>query len=180
VIITIMVLELKPPHGFVFESLRESYPTFLTYALSFVFVGIYWNNHHHLIRAIKGIDGRVMWFNLHLLFWLSLVPFTTSWLGEYPRATAPTAVYGIVLLGCAIAFTLLQFALMACNGGENSALAQVVNRDVKGKASAGLYVLAIAAAFINPWISDACYIIVALIWFYPDPRMEQAILSRHE
>jgi uncharacterized membrane protein len=176
VIITIMVLELKAPHGADLHSLRDTVPTFLTYVLSFVYVGIYWNNHHHMLRAARGIDGRAMWFNLLLLFCLSLVPFTTSWLGEYPSAPVPTALYGIVLLCDAIAFTLLQFALIACNG-RDTPLAKAVATDVKGKASIVLYAAAIAFAFVSTVISDALFVTVALIWFIPDRRMEDAIVE---
>jgi uncharacterized membrane protein len=178
VIITIMVLELKPPHGTDLEALRGTLPTFLAYVLSFIYVGIYWNNHHHLLRAAKGIDGRAMWFNLALLFWLSLVPFTTSWLGENPSAAVPTALYGVVLLGNAVAFTLLQFALIAVDG-RDTALAKAVERDVKGKASVLLYIAGIAFAFVSPIISDGLFIIVALTWFIPDRRMESAIIDVH-
>ena len=179
VIITIMVLELKAPHGTDFAALRASYPTFLTYALSFIYVGIYWNNHHHTIRAITGIDGRVMWLNLHLLFWLSLVPFTTSWLGENPHATVPTVLYGCVLLACAVAYTFLMLSLVAVNG-RDSPFAHAIRHDFKGRISMALYVAAIVCAFFATWAADACFIIVALIWFIPDRRMEQAILSRQE
>ena len=176
VIITIMVLELRPPEGIDASALQSVLPTFAAYILSFVYVGIYWNNHHHMLRAVKGIDGRVMWLNLHLLFWLSLVPFTTSWLGKNPSATIPTAVYGAVLLLSAVAFTLLQQALIAVNG-RDTAFARAVASDVKGKTSLALYVLAIGFAFISTRISDALFIVVAFIWFIPDRRMESVIAS---
>jgi uncharacterized membrane protein len=146
--------------------------------LSFVYIGIYWNNHHHMLRAVKGIDGRAMWLNLHLLFWLSLVPFTTSWLGEHPQAPVPTAVYGVVLIGSALAFTLLQQALIALNGADTP-LAQAVRRDVKGKSSLVMYALAIGLAFVSTYLSDALFIAVALIWFIPDRRMERVIAQVH-
>ena len=176
VIITIMVLELKPPHGTSLAALKSILPTLGAYIVSFVYIGIYWNNHHHLLRAAKGIDGRAMWLNLHLLFWLSLVPFTTRWLGENYAASLPTAVYGIVLICSATAFTLLQQALIAVNGRE-AAFARAVESDVKGKASLALYALAIAFAFVATWISDALFIVVALIWFIPDRRMEHVIAN---
>ncbi len=177
VIITIMVLELKPPHGTDLESLRTILPTLAAYVLSFIFVGIYWNNHHHMLRATSGIDGRAMWANLHLLFWLSVVPFTTTWLGENPSAAVPTALYALVLLFCAIAYTLLQNALLAVNG-PGTAFAKAVAADVKGKASLALYVCAIGFAFVWPAISDALFVVVAITWFIPDRRFEPAIANR--
>jgi uncharacterized membrane protein len=174
VIITIMVLELKPPHGTDFASLRTLLPTLAAYVLSFVFVGIYWNNHHHMLRATSGIDGRAMWANLHLLFWLSVVPFTTTWLGENPSAAVPTALYGLVLFFCAIAYTLLQNALLAVNGPD-TAFAKAVAADAKGKISLALYVCAIGFAFMSPKISDALFVVVACLWFIPDRRFEPAI-----
>lgn len=177
VIITIMVLELKPPHGADWAALRPTLPTFAAYVMSFVFVGIYWNNHHHMLRATNGVDGRAMWANLHLLFWLSLAPFTTSWLGENPTAAVPTALYGFGLLMDAIAFTLLQNALLAVNGPD-SAFAAAVKADFKGKVSLALYVAAIGFAFMSPAISDVIFVAVAVMWFVPDRRFEPAIASR--
>ncbi len=174
VIITIMVLDLRPPHGVDLGSLRASALGFATYALSFVFIGIYWNNHHHLLRAAAGIDARVMWANLHLLFWLSLVPYTTTWLGEDPRAAGPTALYAFVLLMDAVAFTLLQAALIACNG-RDTPFARAVARDVKGKVSLAFYVCAIGFAFVWTIVSDAFFLAVALMWFVPDRRLEPVI-----
>src|SRR5213594_2657814 len=174
VIITIMVLELKAPHGMELAALRPLVPALLTYALSFVFVGIYWNNHHHMLHAAQHIDGRVLWANLHLLFWLSLVPFTTSWVGENPRAAIPTAIYGGVFLMAGVAWLLLQDALMRRNGPD-SLLARAVGRDLKGKVSAVLYASAILLAFVKVWIADALYVLVALIWFIPDRRIERSI-----
>ncbi len=179
VIITIMVLELKPPHGTDLESLREILPTLAAYVLSFVFVGIYWNNHHHMLRASSGIDGRAMWANLHLLFWLSVVPFTTNWLGQNPSAAVPTALYGVVLLFDAIAYTLLEHALRAVNGPETP-FARAVAADFKGKVSLVLYVCAIGLAFVSPKISDVLFVLVAVLWFIPDRRFEPVIVARRE
>jgi uncharacterized membrane protein len=179
VIITIMVLELHPPHGTDIASLREVLPTFSAYVLSFVYVGIYWNNHHHMLRATKGIDGRAMWANLLLLFWLSLVPFTTSWLGQNPSARVPTALYAFVLFASAVAYTLLQSALRSINGAD-AAFAKAVEVDLKGMVSIGLYVASIAFAFVYPPISDALFVIVAVIWFVPDKRFEPVILQRQK
>lgn len=177
VIITIMVLELKPPHGADLAALRPTLPTLAAYVMSFVFVGIYWNNHHHMLRATSGVDGRAMWANLHLLFWLSLAPFTTSWLGENPTATIPTALYGVGLLMDAIAFTLLQNALLAVNG-PNTPFAQAIKSDLKGKLSLVLYVAAIGLAFVSPAISDVIFVAVAVMWFVPDRRFEPVIAER--
>ena len=177
VIITIMVLELKPPHGTQIGALFAVAPTFAAYVLSFVFVGIYWNNHHHMLRASRGIDGRVMWANLHLLFWLSLVPFTTSWLGEHPGDAVPTALYGAVLLLNAIAYTILQRTLLAVNG-RNAPFARAVANDAKGMLSLAIYVVAIAAAFASPAVSDALFVVVALMWLVPDRRFEPVIARR--
>ncbi len=177
VIITIMVLDLRPPRGTDLGSLHTVLPTLAAYVLSFVFVGIYWNNHHHMLRASGGIDGRVMWANLHLLFWLSLAPFVTSWLGQNLTAAVPTALYGCDLLMDAVAYTLLQYALLAVNG-PNTPFAHAVATDVKGKISLGLYLCAIGLAFVSPFISDALYIVVAIIWIVPDRRLEPVIAGR--
>jgi uncharacterized membrane protein len=177
VIITILVLDLHAPAGTDLTSLATLAPTFAAYVLSFVFVGIYWNNHHHMLRASDGVDGRAMWANLHLLFWLSLLPFTTSWLGAHPFAPYPTALYGFVLLMDAIAYTILQNALLAVNGA-GSPFAQALRTDVKGKIWPGLYVVGIVCAFVAPVISYACYVVVAVVWFVPDRRMEPAIAAR--
>lgn len=174
VIITIMVLELKGPHGTDLAALKPLAPNLLSYVLSFVYVGIYWNNHHHMLHAAQHIDGRVLWANLHLLFWLSLVPFTTGWVGEYPRAAIPTAIYGGVFLMAGVAWLLLQDALVKRNGPE-SLLARAVGRDLKGKVSAVLYASAILLAFVKVWIADALYVLVALIWFVPDRRIERSL-----
>jgi uncharacterized membrane protein len=174
VIITIMVLELKAPHGTNLAALGPLAPALLTYVLSFVYIGIYWNNHHHMLHAALHIDGRVLWANLHLLFWLSLVPFTTSWVGEYPAAAMPTAVYGGVFLMAGVAWLLLQGALVRCNGAD-SLLARAVGWDLKGKLSALLYAAAIPLAFFRAWIADVLYVLVALLWFVPDRRFERSI-----
>jgi uncharacterized membrane protein len=174
VIITIMVLELKGPHGTDIAALKPLTPALLSYVLSFVYVGIYWNNHHHMLHAAQHIDGRVLWANLHLLFWLSLVPFTTGWVGEYPRAAIPTAIYGGVFLMAGVAWLLLQDALVQRNGPE-SLLARAVGRDLKGKLSALLYASAILLAFVKVWVADALYVLVALIWFIPDRRIERSL-----
>ncbi len=177
VIITIMVLELKPPHGTDLQPLHAILPTLAAYVMSFAFIGIYWNNHHHMLRATGGIDGRSMWANLHLLFWLSLVPFTTMWLGQNPTASVPTALYAFVLLLDAVAFTLLQRALLAVNG-RDTAFAKAIASDAKGKISLVFYVCAIGFAFLSPIISDVLFVAVALIWFMPDRRFERAIADR--
>jgi uncharacterized membrane protein len=171
VIITIMVLELKAPPRPEWAALRALLPTVLTYVLSFVFVGIYWNNHHHLLQATDRIGGGVLWANLHLLFWLSLVPFVTAWAGEHHEAAVPCAVYGIVLLMSGVAFTILLRSILSMPGG-NPRLAAAVGRDLKGKLSLLLYAAAIGLAFVNPWLSDALYVAVALIWLVPDRRIE--------
>src|SRR2546427_9122967 len=174
VIITIMVLELKAPHGTDLGALAPIAPALLTYVLSFVYVGIYWNNHHHMLHAAQQIDGRVLWANLHLLFWLSLVPFTTGWVGECPRAAIPTAIYGGVFLVAVVAWLLLQDALVRRNG-QDSLLARGVGRDRKVKLSGLAYASAILLAFVKVWIADALYVLVALIWFVPDRRIERSV-----
>ena len=173
VIITVMVLEMKAPVGADFAALAAVLPVFLVYVLSFIYLGIYWNNHHHMLHAVEHIDGRSMWANLHLLFWLSLVPFVTAWMGENHFAAVPTALYGVVLLMSAVAYTLLQMALVAANG-RHAILAHAVGRDLKGKLSIVCYALAIPLAFVHQAISDALYIVVAIIWFVPDRRIERA------
>ena len=171
VIITIMVLELRPPHGSDLRALTPVIPTFLVYLLSFINVGIYWNNHHHMFATVKRIDGRVMWSNLHLLFWLSLTPFTVNWISERHFAALPTALYGGVLLMAALAYTLLTRALTTIP--ENASLSSAVGGDAKGLTSLGSYVLAIPLSFVNPWIAVSLYIAVAVVWFVPDPRIER-------
>jgi len=175
VIITIMVLEMKVPHGAGLAALAPLWPVFLSYVLSFVYVGIYWNNHHHMLKLVGTINGAVMWANLHLLFWLSLVPFTTGWMGENHFERGPAILYGINLLLCAMAYTILQAALIRHEGRE-AKLAQAVRTDVKGKVSMALYVAGIAAAWvIVPAAGMAFFVIVALIWLVPDRRIEKSI-----
>ena len=174
IIITIMVLELRPPHSSSWSALTEIVPTLLTYILSFVFLGIYWNNHHHLLQATERCNGKIMWANLHLLFWLSLIPFVTAWMGENHFAPVPTAIYGVVLLLCAIAFTILSTTIVAAQG-ESSTLAAALGSDVKGKVSLLLYASAIPLAFVHESISHAIYVLVALIWFVPDRRIESRL-----
>ena len=171
ILITILVLELKVPHGTDFAALRPLLPVFLTYVLSFVYLGIYWNNHHHMLHATARVNGRILWANLHLLFWLSLVPFTTGWMGENHFAPLPTAVYGAVLLLAGIAYLILANAIVA-EHGPDSQLAQALGRDRKGKLSLVLYAIAIPLAFVNQWISDAIHVAVAAIWLVPDTRIE--------
>jgi uncharacterized membrane protein len=171
ILITIMVLELKVPHGDDWDALRSALPMLLTYVLSFVFVGIYWNNHHHMLHVTTRINGKILWANLHLLFWLSLVPFVTAWMGENHFAPVPTAVYGAVFLLAAVAWLILQNAIIA-EEGAGSKLASAVGKDVKGKLSGALYTVAVLMAFVRPWIADALYVIVALMWLVPDPRIE--------
>ncbi|MFS2005522.1 TMEM175 family protein [Duganella sp. CT11-25] len=174
IIITIMVLELKVPHGADFAALQELLPVFLSYVLSFVYVGIFWNNHHHMLHASSVVDGRVLWANLHLLFWLSLVPFATGWMGENHFAPLPVALYGGMLFMSAVAYTLLEKALIARNP-RDAVLAQAVGKELKGIASAALYLLAIPAAFLHIGISFAFYVLVAGLWFLPDRRIEASM-----
>jgi uncharacterized membrane protein len=175
IIMTVMVLELKIPHTSDLEALRPLVPVFLAYVLSFVYLGIYWNNHHHMLQAARTVSGKVLWANLLLLFWLSLVPFATGWMGENHFEPLPTAVYGVVLLMCAISYTLLQGTLTKHTHGDNTVLAEAVGRDLKGKISLALYVIAIALAFVQQNISHAIYVLVALMWFIPDRRIERRI-----
>src|SRR5437016_4517711 len=169
IIITIMVLDLRVPHGATVPDLRPLVPIFFSYLLSFVNLAIYWNNHHHMFTVTGKVDGSVMWANLHLLFWLSLVPFTTAWMGENHFASTPSAIYGVVLLMAAIAYFILLRRILRLEGPD-SVLAAAVGRDVKGKISPVLYLAAIPSAFVSPWISGALYVIVALMWIVPDPR----------
>jgi uncharacterized membrane protein len=177
IIITIMVLELKVPHGGDLEALKSSLPVFLSYVLSFLYVAIYWNNHHHLLHTCKRVNGAILWANTHLLFWLSLIPFATAWLGENHVAALPTALYGVALLMPAIAYYLLQTAIVRVNGADSS-LAQALGADLKGKISPLIYIAGIALAFVNPWFSIALYVLVALIWLIPDRRIERALAER--
>jgi uncharacterized membrane protein len=176
IIITIMVLELKPPHGGDLAALRPLLPSLLGYALSFVYIGIYWNNHHHMLQATPRINGKIMWANLHLLFWLSLVPIVTDWLGENPSASWPTAFYGATLFMAGIAYFLLERLIIAYNG-KSSALAMAVGGDKKGLASMVLYALAVGLAFVRPWLSEVVYALVAILWVVPDPRIEKRVAS---
>ena len=174
ILITILVLELKVPHGTDWAAVRPLLPVFLTYVLSFIYLGIYWNNHHHMLHATERINGKVLWPNLHLLFWLSLVPFVTGWMGENHFAPLPTAAYGVVLLMAAIAYTILQRVLIA-QQRPGSRLAKAVGGDAKGKLSLVMYLTSIPLAFVNQWISDAIYVAVALIWLVPDRRIETVL-----
>jgi uncharacterized membrane protein len=174
ILITIMVLELKVPESNSWRALLKVTPVLLTYLLSFVFLGIYWNNHHHLLHACQKINGAAMWANLHLLFWLSLVPFVTNWIEETGFAEVPTAVYGVVLFCSGIAFTILLRVLVALHGPD-SRLASAVGSDLKGKLSLLFYAVAIPAAFVHPLVSDALYVVVALMWLIPDRRIESMI-----
>ncbi len=177
ILITIMVLELKVPHGADWAALRPLLPVFLTYVLSYVFLGIYWNNHHHLLHATKRINGRVLWANLHLLFWLSLIPFVTGWMGENGVRPLPTAIYGAVMLLAAIAYYILVRAILA-EEGASSELAAAVGRDVKGRISPVLYALAIPLSFVNCWLALGLYVSVALMWLVPDRRIESRLRAR--
>ncbi len=172
VIITIMVLEMKVPHGTDFASLAPLVPVFLTYVLSYVYVGIYWNNHHHLLHAVQHINGSILWANLHLLFWLSLIPFVTGWVGENHFAPWPIALYGVVLMFSGLAFVLLTRCLVTIHG-KQSVLATSLGRDMKGKISVALYAVAIPLAFVQWWLAFALYVFVAAIWFVPDRRIEK-------
>lgn len=174
IIITIMVLELKVPHGATLEDLRELAPIFLSYVLSFIYVGIYWNNHHHMMQIVGKVNGAALWANLHLLFWLSLIPFASGWMGENHFATIPVAVYGFCLLMCAIAFIVFSRILVKIEGPQ-SRLAEAIDKDYKGKVSVVIYLLAIALTFVNHWLGFALYGVVAAIWFIPDSRIEKRI-----
>jgi len=174
IIITIMVLEMKVPHGDSLDELLPLLPVFFSYVLSFVYVGIYWNNHHHMLHTSTKVTGAMLWANLHLLFWLSLFPFTTGWMGENHFAVAPTALYGVVLLMAAIAYYLLQQVIIRAQGPD-SILKKAVGRDWKGKLSPVLYLVAIAATLLSPWISQAIFVTVALIWLIPDRRIENVL-----
>lgn len=174
IIITIMVLELATPPTSELAALRPLIPTFMSYALSYLFLGIYWNNHHHLLQAIKHVDGRALWANLHLLFWLSLIPFATAWMGENWLASWPAVVYGVVLLFAAVAYFILTRVLIALHGTD-SALATAVGGDLKGKASVVAYLAAIPLAFLSPWIAFAIYVLVAVSWLVPDRRIEKTL-----
>jgi len=174
IIITIMVLELKVPHGADLDVLRPLIPVFISYVLSFVFIGIYWNNHHHMLHAAGKVNGRILWANLHLLFWMSLIPFVTGWMGENRFAALPVALYGAVLLMAGLAYFILARALVT-HHGKDSKLAMALGKDSKGIASLVIYAAAIPLSFVNPWIAFGMYVLVAVIWFIPDRRIERAI-----
>ena len=179
IIITIMVLELKVPHEVELAALKPLLPVFLSYVLSFIYLGIYWNNHHHMLHSTARVNGCILWANLHLLFWLSLFPFATAWMGENHLAATPTAVYGFVLLMAALAYYLLQGAIIAQQGRE-SLLAAAIGCDWKGKLSPVLYLAAIPLAFVNVWIASGLYVFVAALWFVPDRRIERVLEKRGE
>ena len=174
ILITIMVLELKVPQQAGLAALRPLIPIFFSYALSFVFLGIYWSNHHHLLQATQHVDGRVLWANLHLLFWLSLIPFVTGWMGENHFTAWPVALYGTIMLSAAVAYYLLTLALMALHA-SNSVLATALGRDFKGKVSIVIYLAAIPLAFLNSWFAGALYVLVAVMWLVPDRRIEKTL-----
>jgi uncharacterized membrane protein len=177
IIITIMVLELKVPHGESMHALAPLIPVFLSYVLSFVYVGIYWNNHHHMLHASKKVTGPILWANLHLLFWLSLFPFATGWMGENHFAAAPSAFYGVVLLMAAVAYWVLQQLIIASQG-RDSLLKRAVGSDWKGKLSPVIYFIAIPTAFWSQWLAQGLYVLVALVWLVPDRRIENILAGR--
>lgn len=174
IIITIMILEIRVPKSSTFESLKPLIPVFLSYVLSFAYIGIYWNNHHHMFQVVKKINGSILWSNLYLLFWLSLIPFGTSWIGTQDFAEIPMSIYGFILLMCAISSFTLKNKIIK-HEGKDSTLYRAVEKDVKGKISLGCYILAIPLSFVSPWISGSIYTLVALIWFIPDKRIEKQI-----
>ncbi|MNQ28699.1 hypothetical protein D3C85_419940 [compost metagenome] len=176
IIITIMVLEIKVPHGENFSDLLPLFPKFLSYILSFIYVGIYWNNHHHLLQSLTKVNGKILWANLHLLFWLSLIPVSTGWMGEHNFAKAAITLYGVILFMAAVAFSLLQNIIISSEG-KHSLLAKALGKNLKGKSSNILYLAAIVISFFNQWIAAAIYVIVALIWLIPDERIEKVINS---
>lgn len=175
IIITIMVLELKVPHGAEWTDLATLLPVFLSYVLSFIYITIYWNNHHHLMHTVSHVNGAILWANAHLLFWLSLIPFATGWMGENHFAPLPVALYGAALLMPALAYVLLQIAIIRTHGEARSELARALGSDIKGKISPLFYLAGIALAFVSPWISCAIYVLVALMWIIPDPRIARAV-----
>lgn len=174
ILITIMVLELKVPHGSDFTSLKPLLPVIISYILSFIYIGIYWNNHHHMMQAVEFINGGILWANLHLLFWLSLIPFVTAWMGENHFSTVPVVLYGFILVMNAIAYSILSVALIKLHG-KDSALGLAVGKGTKGKISIAIYLTAILLSLINPWIGFALYVVVAVIWFIPDRRIEKKL-----
>lgn len=174
IIITIMVLEIKVPHGNLLEDLQPLLPVMMSYVLSFIYIGIYWNNHHHLMHAVHKVTGAVLWSNIHLLFWLSLVPFATAWMGENHFSKWPVILYGFILLMAGIAYYILAHCLTSVHG-KDSLLAAAIGKDQKGIASVILYIIGIACSFINPWLGFCLYVVVAIIWFIPDRRIEKKI-----
>lgn len=176
IIITIMVLEMKIPHDNTIAALKPLFPVFLSYVLSFIYIGIYWNNHHHMMHAAKTINGKILWANMHLLFWLSLIPFVTGWMGENHFTKWPIAFYGFVLFMNALAYTILAKLLIKHHGPE-SILGKAIGKDTKGKISLALYLSAMLMAFVNAWISLAIYVIVAIIWIIPDTRIEKTLME---
>ena len=179
IIITIMVLELKVPHEATLEALRPLGPVLVGYIVSFTYVGIYWNNHHHLIHLVRKVDGGIMWANLHLLFWLSLLPAATGWVGEHPHSAWPASLYGIVLLGAALAWLVLQ-TIIVRDQPDDGVLRRELGRDWKGKVSPALYIGGIAGAFASPWVSEICYVTVAIMWVVPDRRLARAARAAPE
>ncbi|WP_269236600.1 TMEM175 family protein [Flavobacterium flavigenum] len=177
IIITIMVLEIKVPHGHEFADLKPLIPKFLSYVISFIYVGIYWNNHHYLLHGLSKVNGKILWANMHLLFWLSLIPVATGWMGEHNFEPAAMTLYGVVLFLSAIAYFILQ-RLIISNEGENSVLAKAIGSDFKGIASTILYVVGIVSSFYTEWISGAAYLAVALLWLIPDKRIEKVFTSK--
>jgi uncharacterized membrane protein len=179
IIITIMVLELKVPHGADWATLQPLIPVLLSYILSFLMVAIYWNNHHHLLHSIRKVDGPSLWANMHLLFWLSLIPFVTGWMGENHFQTLPVVLYGLVLFMCGVAYYILAHVLM-CHHGQDSALAQALGKDHKGKISLVMYAIAMPLAFFYAWMAMLIYVAVALLWLVPDRRLEKVLRETHE
>jgi uncharacterized membrane protein len=174
IIITIMVLELKVPHGADLAALRPLAPVFLSYIISFVILGIYWNNHHHLLQVARQVNGAVLWANMHLLFWLSLIPFVTAWTGENNFAALPVALYGVVLFSAGVAYYILSRVLIV-HHGQDSTIALALGRDVKGKLSMGIYAVGVLLAFVNSWVAFSLYVLVAIIWLIPDRRIEKSL-----
>lgn len=179
ILITIMVLELRVPHGENFKALSPLTPVFLVYALSFAYLGIYWNNHHHMLHTCDKVKGGILWANLHLLFWLSLIPFTTGWMGENHFAAAPSALYGVVLLMAGIAYWILQQSIIVSQG-SNSLLKKAIGHDWKGKLSVALYATGVLMAFLSHWVSQGFYVLVALLWLIPDRRIERVLSGREK
>lgn len=180
IIITIMILEIKVPEGSDFADLLPLFPKFLSYVLSFIYIGIYWNNHHYLIHGLSKVNGKVLWANLHLLFWLSIIPVATGWMGEHNFAKASLTLYGVILMLCAISYHILQTIIIQAEGGKNSILSKALGADFKGKISIVLYILGIVVSFFNEWISGSFYLVVALLWLIPDKRIERVFTSEQK